>query len=228
LTEYVRYAIYWLPEGSLRDWGEAWLGWQMATGTALPRPVVAALPRALDDLTAAATAYGLHATIKPPFRLTPGHSVAALHAAFAAFCAAERPVEAAGLHLTDLDGFMALTPSGDCAAIDALAARAVDALDPFRAPAPRAEIARRRDAGLTARQEELLRRWGYPYVLDEFRFHVTLTGRLTASEAALLRVALAPLVTPLLAPRLRVAGLSLVGQLAQGGFRLIAHHDFPG
>ena len=28
------------------------------------------------------------------------------------------------------------------------------------------------------RQDELLLRWGYPYVLEEWRFHLTLTGRL--------------------------------------------------
>ena len=29
---------------------------------------------------------------------------------------------------------------------------------------------------LDANQERLLSTWGYPYVLDEFRFHMTLTG----------------------------------------------------
>jgi putative phosphonate metabolism protein len=224
----VRYAIYWLPEGPLRDWGEAWLGWQMATGTALPRPDVAGLPGSLADLTAAATVYGLHATIKPPFRLAEGQDDAALRAAFAAFCAAQAPVTAGGLHLTDLDGFLALTPEGGTEALDALAGRVVAALDAFRAPAPEQELTRRRAAGLSPRQEAMLQRWGYPYVMEEFRFHVTLTGRLTPDQAAAVRRAIAPALAPLLPRPLRIGGLSLVGQMAQGGFRLIAHHDFPG
>ena len=33
-------------------------------------------------------------------------------------------------------------------------------------------------SGLTDRQEALLTQWGYPYVMEEFRFHITLTGAL--------------------------------------------------
>ena len=49
---------------------------------------------------------------------------------------------------------------------------------PFARPPGAAELERRRKAGLSAAQEKMLLRWGYPYVLDEFRFHLTLTGRL--------------------------------------------------
>ena len=49
--------------------------------------------------------------------------------------------------------------------------------DEFRRPADEAELARRRAADLTQRQEDLLLRWGYPYVLEQGRFHLTLTGR---------------------------------------------------
>ena len=228
MTDYVRYAIYWLPDGALRDWAEGWLGWQMATGTPLPRPAIAGLPVPLPDLTAAATVYGLHATIKPPFLLAPGQHKAALRQAFAAHCASEQVADAGALRLTNLDGFLALTPGGDTDAIDALAARTVAALDPFRASASAEEIAHRRTTGLTPYQERLLARWGYPYVMEEFRFHVTLTGRVTAEQAAQVSAVIAPLLAPHLPQRLRIGGLSLVGQMAQGGFRLIEHHDFPG
>ena len=36
--------------------------------------------------------------------------------------------------------------------------------------------------GLTPRQEELLDAYGYPYVFDEFRFHMTLTDRLSPAD----------------------------------------------
>lgn len=222
MSDFTRYAIYWLPEGALSDWAEAWLGWDMADGRPLPRPHIAGLPRDLADLTAAATAYGLHATIKPPFRLAHGMSAADLDAAFGAFCADEAPVPLAGLTLDSLGGFLALRPRGGTAALDALAQRTVATLDRFRAPAPPDEIARRRAAGLTPRQEDNLLRWGYPHVGADFRFHITLTGRLDADDAAQVRAVLAPLLAPLAGP-LVIRRLSLVGQTARG-FRLIAHH----
>jgi hypothetical protein len=222
-----RYAIYWLPEGALGAWGESWLGWNMALGAPLPRTVVAGLPAPVEALTQAATAYGLHATIKPPFRLAPGTTEDGLRAALAAFCAASAPVAAGGLALSDLGGFLALTPQGDTAALDALAGRTVAALDAFRAPAPPDETARRRAAGLTPTQEALLTRWGYPYVMEEFRFHVTLTGRLPPDQRGPVADILRPILAPHLPHRLHVAALSLVGQ-TDDGFRTLAHHALAG
>ncbi len=53
----------------------------------------------------------------------------------------------------------------------------VDMFDHFRAPLDEAELARRLRAPLTPRQRAYLDRYGYPYVHDEFRFHMTLSGR---------------------------------------------------
>lgn len=36
-------------------------------------------------------------------------------------------------------------------------------------------------AGLSPRQVELLDRWGYPYVMDQFRMHMTLSDPLNES-----------------------------------------------
>lgn len=227
MTEFARFAIYWLPEGRLSAWGESWLGWQMAEGRPLPRPEVPGLPAPIEGLTAAATVYGLHATIKPPFRLAAAATEADLRAALAAFCATERPVTAGELALTDLGGFLALTPTGDSTALNAMAGRAVAAFDAFRAPAPPDETARRRAAGLTPGQEEMLTRWGYPYVMEEFRFHVTLTGRLPADQRGPVAQILRAAVAPHLPRPFTVGALSLVGQTA-AGFRLVAHHAFTG
>lgn len=227
MTEFSRYAIYWLPEGALSAWGEGWLGWNMAEGRPLPRPDVPGLPAPIAVLTAAATVYGLHATIKPPFRLAPGTTEDGLKAALAAFCAAEAPVTAGDLALTDLGGFLALSPTGDTTALNAMAGRAVAAFDPFRAPAPEEETARRRAAGLTPRQEEMLARWGYPHVMEEFRFHVTLTGRLPQDQRGQVADILRAAVAPHLPQPFTLGALSLVGQTATG-FRLIAHQAFTG
>ena len=80
------------------------------------------------------------------------------------------------LQVSRIGRFLALTPSRESAGIGQLAATCVGALDHLRAPPSAAELAKRRSAGLSARQEALLGRFGYPYVLEEFRFHITLTG----------------------------------------------------
>ena len=84
--------------------------------------------------------------------------------------------------MSDVHGFLALRETVDCPALQALADACVERLDPLRAPMTEAELARRRRAKLTARQDEMLVRWGYPYVFDTWFFHMTLTRRLSAEE----------------------------------------------
>ena len=52
------------------------------------------------------------------------------------------------------------------------------AFNAYRAPLSAADRERRIKAKLSPRQIELMDQWGYPYVLDEYRFHMTLTGAL--------------------------------------------------
>src|SRR5690606_13404203 len=118
-----------------------------------------------------------------PFTLAAGETRHSLAAAFAAFCEGMRPFRAPRLTVTLLDGFLALVPEAGCAELDRLAAGAVKAFDRFRAPLDEAEIARRGAPGLSPAQRGNLERWGYPYVFEEFRFHMTLTGRLDEADA---------------------------------------------
>ncbi len=193
MTKFERYAVYWAPEAGspLAEFGAAWLGWDADTSTDAPRLNIAGLPAPIEDLTASARRYGFHATLKPPFRLAEGMSRAGLESTLETLAAA--PVfEAPALELrTDL-GFAALRPCAPCPALDALAARCVTELDEFRAPPTEAELRHRRKAGLTDAQEAHLLRWGYPYVLDQFQFHVTLAGPLPPEDFAALAGALAP------------------------------------
>ena len=86
------------------------------------------------------------------------------------------------LRVARLGRFFALIPGGDAAELYALADEVVTAFDGFRAPPTEAELARRDPASRTPRQRELLTAWGYPYVLDEFRFHLTVTDRIPAAQ----------------------------------------------
>lgn len=175
-----RYALYVAPEpGSpLSEFGADWLGRDCATGEARPQPAVDGLSaERLAELTRSARGYGFHATIKPPFYLRDGRSEADLVDAFAEFAARCRKFEVQ-LGLRSLGGFLALMMTPPDHRMNALAADAVRDLDPFRALPSEAELERRRAAGLSAQQESMLQQWGYPYVMGEFRFHMTLSARL--------------------------------------------------
>jgi len=81
--------------------------------------------------------------------------------------------------------------------LDRLAADCVRGFDQFRAPLTAQDRTRRKPSALTAAQLVHLDRWGYPYVMDDFRFHMTLTGTVGAERrdqlVALLRARFAAL-----------------------------------
>lgn len=214
-----RYAIYWTPdpEGPLAAFGAAWLGRDPVRASDVPR---LAAPGIAADCLSAATAsprrYGLHATLKPPFMLAPDANAGALEARLARFAASRPAIEAPPVVLADLKGFLALVTSERCEGIHALADATVEAFDDLRAPPPPEETARRRTAGLSQRQEAHLQRWGYPYVFEDFTFHVTLTERLPEAERARFRSALAPLVAPFCGRTWRLDAVSLLVQPGAG------------
>ena len=181
-----RHAVYFAPPPRSPWWeaGSHWLGRCAARGEALTQPHVTGLsPAEMHRLTAAPRRYGWHATLKAPFRLADGVSPDQLTDAVQGLCRTQAPFSLA-LEVCMLGDFLALVPAGDgvvedCAAVNRLAHACVTQLHPLAAPLPPAELARRRQGGgLDARQEELLQRWGYPHVLERFRFHFSLTGPL--------------------------------------------------
>jgi putative phosphonate metabolism protein len=215
------------PRGSaLGRWGAAWLGRDAESGAAPTPPALPGWsPADFARLTEFPRRYGLHATLKPPFRLAAGTSEAALIEAAERLAAALPPPAATRLRLAALGGFLALVPEGDAAGLRVLADICVERLDRFRAPPSAAELARRQPERLGRREREHLARWGYPYVFDTFRFHITLTGSLAADEREAVRQALVPLLEPVLAEPLRLADIALFTQDDGGPFRLV--HRFP-
>lgn len=141
------------------------------------------------DRSRDARRYGFHGTLKAPFHLDGSREE--LEDALAALAARHAPIRDLPLTLSELHGFLALRPSTPSAALASLAASCVRDLDRFRLPASEAELEKRRAKGLSPRQDENLRRWGYPYVLDEFRFHLTLSDRMQDGERAQLKRLLA-------------------------------------
>jgi len=141
----------------------------------------------MADVTGDPRLYGFHGTLKAPMALQHGASEADLLAALGAFAASRRPFVVPSVKLACLSGFMGPRSAEPNADLQDLADSCVIEFDAFRRPAGEAELARRRAAGLSPRQEALLQRWGYPYVLEEWRFHLTLTRRL-ANEVERLSV----------------------------------------
>ncbi|MBV0891982.1 DUF1045 domain-containing protein [Paracoccus sp. Z118] len=181
-----RYAIYAMPEGDFAAAGARWLGWDVVSGRLLEQPGYPDLPRPLPELTTRPQRYGFHATIKAPMRLAKGASHGDLLAALKDSCARLAPVEI-DLTLSEPGQFLHFRPARNTAALSDLAAAIVRDLDHLRRPLTEQEITRRNPGALTPRQQEMLARFGYPYVLDEFRLHLTLSDPLPAEDHAAVR-----------------------------------------
>lgn len=192
-----RYALYFAPpeESALWRFGSAWLGYDAQSGVETEMPDLPELsPESATQWrawTEKPRLYGFHATLKAPFCLAPDCDEERLMAAVSALAAACHPFTVPPLVLARLGHFCALVPScqlgaqlaDQVAALDDLAWRTVWDLDRFRAPLTPADRARRRPAHLSPRQLAMLETYGYPYVGEEFRFHMTLTGTLEPEEA---------------------------------------------
>jgi putative phosphonate metabolism protein len=216
-----RYAIYYTPQaGAFAAAAAAWLGWDLAGARPVAQPSPD-LPRPLAEVTAVPRKYGFHGTIKPPFRLADGVSFTDLDEAVAGMASGLKPVAFPALQIINLHGFLALVPQGDPVALQTLAGEVVRVLDPYRATSTEAEIARRRPERLTPRQRDLLATYGYPYVMEELRFHLTLSGPLSDAEVPVVTQAAAQHFAQTLPQPFRLGDLSLCGEDDQGRFHLL-------
>ena len=179
----MRAAVYWAPPVSDPLWelGSAWLGRDAETDRTVDQPDVPDIPA----LTESPRRYGFHATLKAPISLS-----GTLQTFLADAEALARTLNCAilpPLAVRVIGSFAALCPTEDSPALIALAAAVVTGLDHHRLlEAP--EKAANRARGRTPRQTAYLARWGYPFVLDEWRFHMTLSND-GAATAALLAAA---------------------------------------
>ncbi len=225
---FTRYAIYFAPPAGA-EWTKfatSWLGWDMETGTPVTHPV-------MGDINVAAVTdvprkYGLHATLKPPFRLREGQTLYALHTACGSLASSQPLVMLDGLEIARLGRFLALRPLGETQALNTLANACVQELDGFREAASEDELTRRRAAGLSPDQDANLVQWGYPYVLDAFRFHITLSGKLDKPTLKATQDALQTHLAPLLPQPFRITDLALTGEAEDGRFHLIHRYALSG
>ena len=227
-----RYAIYYAPplESSLWTFGSAVLGYDAATAQPLaPLAPEDVAPDDWERITAQPRRYGFHATLKAPFRLAVGATEDDLIAAGHAFARKRHPFELPPLEVGDLEGFVALSAVGRSEPLDELASACVELFEPFRAPLAPEELARRMAAPLTERQRGSLARWGYPYVFEDFHFHMTLTGPLPPERVRPIVAGLGALYADHVGgarTRLDAATLCVEEDAAQG-FRIVDRFVFP-
>jgi len=207
-----RYAVYYAPQPDDPLWqaGCAWLGRDPAGG------VVARGPDVVPEVTAAARLYGFHATLKPPMRLRLGCTREDLLAALRDVAAGVPTFVLPPLAVNDWHGFLCLRETSPSPELQALSDICVAGLDHLREPPDAAELARRRAGGLSCAQEASLRRWGYAQVFATWFFHMTLTRRLGAAEATMLRPAAEAWFAAALAQPRTVSDVCLFVQAAPG------------
>ena len=168
-----RVGVYYAPmeDDPLWQAGCAWLGRDAQTGLTCLQPD---LP-GLAAHTAEPRRYGLHATLKAPF--APRHGFEAFLRAATDFAAQHQNFSLPPLAVTELHGFLALCPTVSAPLLHQLADDCVTALDEHRTPES-AAMQERRGAEKTARQNAHIARFGYPFVFEDFNFHMTLTGQM--------------------------------------------------
>jgi putative phosphonate metabolism protein len=185
MATFPRYAIYYVsaPGTHLDRFGAQLHGYDAYTGKDLPFPDDI-MQKAPDwpDLTKDPRKYGFHATLKAPLSLAAGKTEAELLAAGESFAGKPRAIPVITPVVGSISGFIAVVPAEPSSEVERLAADCTREFDSFRAPLTPEDRVRRNPSDLTPRQREYLDRWGYPYVMEEFHFHMTLTGRINAER----------------------------------------------
>lgn len=224
-----RYAVYVAPvPGPLADFTAEWLGWDPETGSAPDHSALPGLPAPMSELTATPRKYGFHGTIKPPFRLAESSDIFGLHDDMTTLAQRLAPAQLPGLKIARLGHFLALVPDGGAGTLPDLAAAVVEGLDHHRAALTEADIARRNPDRLNDAQRALLMRWGYPYVMEQFRFHMTLTGRLKPEVLDATAAVLEPVLSPLLPRPMQIDSLCLFGEGEDGHFHNLHRYALTG
>lgn len=202
MEKYVRYAIYYAPkeDSALGEFGDRWFGRNLGPNASdVPAYDIGIERDEFEHITMQPKKYGFHGTLKPPFELADGVTlndlqvnVGNLTKKFRPFCLRN------GLKLKTIGSFLALVPEIPSDELFHLAAGCVRELDELRKPLSMEKVKERRKSGLSERQDELLLEWGYPYVLEEFQFHLTLTSSIKKSLQEKLAHSLSLILNPII------------------------------
>lgn len=229
-----RYAIYFtLPcDDPLYQLATLWLGYDVCTGRTIEdveKNIFHPDLKALAKFATTPKRYGFHATLKAPFRLHQNKTIEELKLALGEFSSQYPAFKCKPLKIKKTNDFLALKPIKPSKKLDKLASDCVRTFDEFRAPLNESEIAKRNPEYLTARQRELLDEWGYPFVMDEFHFHMTLSNKLNKEDSKIVKSCLKELFRSFLGKPFWVDHIYLFHQSDnQEPFKLIEQYSLDG
>ncbi len=224
----MRYAICFTPSASdpLSHVAASWLGRNVFSGEMVEPPAIRGLGiHEIAFHTAVPRRYGFHGVLKAPFHLSSEVSEPQLLRDLMRFCGTLSPFQIPRLEVARLGTFYSLSPIRPCDQVHFLSSAIVQEFDRFRAPLSEADIERSDPDGLSAAQFANLYRWGNPYVMDEFRFHMPVTGPVNAVDMPRIEQALRAMFDPVLAEPVTVSNVALMIEEGAGGpFRVHSLH----
>lgn len=227
-----RYALYAAPRDSETLWrfGSSLIGYDAERGVDCAAPDLSGFSREeWFELTREPRQYGFHATLKAPFHLVAGRSEAELVDAVASFSRKRAAPASFALTVAGLGPFFALIPRGQPTGLSTFAGDVVEAFDEFRAPLSAEDMARRKPDTLPPRERAYLERWGYPYVFDAFRFHMTLTGRIAPERRPAVETLLKDLYARLPPEAFHLGDIVLFKQASrEARFVILSRHALQG
>lgn len=215
----LRYALYFSPpkDDPLTGAASLWLGRNAFTGETYPAPEYEQLGAAEQfELTADPRRYGFHATIKAPFSLASSVTEEDLMTVAEDFAQRTQAFEIPELVLGQLGRFFALVPGSLHQPLQDFAAKVVRSFEPFRAALSEADMARRNPEKLSDSQRAHLQRWGYPYVMEDFGFHMTLSGQVPETRAQVMKAILTERFADFIGRPLSISGLAVFIEETRG------------
>ena len=224
MNSFSRYAVYFSPpeESDLSKFASSWLGWDAQNAKKILHPIFKDLVSDITELTKKQSCYGFHGTLKPPFSLVETKNESELKAAILELSQSIRKFEISAVSLQLLNGFAAIVATNENDEIKNLAKKCVQELDSFRQPESLEKFQKRRSTGLSQNEEFYLQRWGYPYVMGSFRFHMTLTRRLNPEESRNVMAVLTAELSKILSTTLPIRDICLFGEShTSGNFQII-------
>lgn len=228
-SSFARYAIYYTPRpGSpLAAFGRSWFG-RANDGATLQAFSTAGLANAGTAKIAVLPGRytGLHALFLAPFALRDEATLDDVRARLINFAAHRKAVATGPLTLARVGRYLVLRPVEPAPALDWLAAQCVSAFETFAAKPDEPGDEHRH---LSRYQRLLLKSFGHPQVMSEYRFSITLTGPLDTAHLERVSQALWPVLEDICAEGVTVDGLSLFGDASgRTPMRLIGRYTLSG
>ncbi len=187
MTNYKRVAIYFLPKknSSLENFGKNLLGRDInkKKKISLTRRQKYFINRGftyfdeLKNYCEQPAKYGFHATLKAPFRLKRNVKTKNFYDVISHIATQHSRFKIKGLKIVYSKKFTFITSRKPNKLLINLENDLVKHLDTFRAELNKTEIKKRIPDSLTFKQNKYLKEWGYPFVFDQFKFHMTLMNQ---------------------------------------------------